>query len=155
MKILVLGLGNDILADDAFGILAVRAVEADLGDRVHAVGCSLSGIALLDVLLDFDRAIIIDAIHTRARPVGSILELAPLDLGPVLAPSPHFAGLPEMISLAKHLELDFPAEVKILAVEVADKSTIGGPMTEAVRAAISPVVARVREIVAEWEKAEG
>jgi hypothetical protein len=48
--------------------------------------------------------------------------------------------------LARKLLLPVPEEVVILAVEVADTTTLGGPMHPAVQAAVSVVVDAVREI---------
>ena len=114
MKILVLGLGNDLLGDDAAGLLAVRALKDTLtSEQATVVESSLSGIALLDHFLGYQKAAIIDAIKTGKNPPGSIMELQPEDLSEVAAPSPHYAGLPEMLALAKQLSLEFPGEIKI------------------------------------------
>ncbi|HOJ59502.1 MAG TPA: hydrogenase maturation protease [bacterium] len=151
MKPLVLGLGNDILADDAAGVLAVRAIREQWGDCVDAVECAVSGIALLDYLMDYKQAIILDAIRTGQHPPGTVLELDPAALGPVLAPSPHYAGLPEILVLAKELELTIPEEIKIFAMEVADPYTVGGEMSGAVRQAIPALVDRVERQLREWK----
>ena len=150
MKPLVLGLGNDILADDAVGVLAVRAIREKWGGVVDAVECAVSGIALLEYLVDYEKAVILDAIRTARHPPGSILELDPGALGPVLAPSPHYSGLPELLVLAKELELQFPREIKIFALEVVDPYTVGGEMSEAARQAVPALVRRVEEQLEQW-----
>jgi hydrogenase maturation protease len=145
MKTLVLGLGNELLSDDGVGIAAARSLRTGLAGHgdVDVVESSLAGLALLDLFLGYDRAIVIDAIRTRRAPPGSILELSPADLHPVAAPSPHFTGLPEMLAVARELDLRFPEDIRILAVEAEDLGTIGGGMTAAVRLAIPEVEARV------------
>lgn len=145
MKTLVLGLGNELLSDDGVGIAAARSLQIELAgvEDIDVVESSLAGIALLDLFLGYDRAIVIDAIRTRRSPPGSVIELSPADLDPVEAPSPHFTGLPEMLAVARELELDFPGDVRILAVEAEDVGTIGGGMSEAVRLAIPRVIVRV------------
>jgi hydrogenase maturation protease len=147
---IVLGLGNDLVADDAVGVLAARALKAELAGRADVVETSMHGLALLDFFLGYDRAILLDAIQTRQRPPGSVVEIPASELDPVIAPSPHFAGLPEMLALARQLQLEFPKEFRIFAVEVADPHTLGGPMTPAVRDAIPALCARVREALAAW-----
>jgi hydrogenase maturation protease len=146
MKTLVLGLGNEFLSDDGVGIAAARSLKAELAgqDEIDVVESSLAGIALLDLFLGYDRAVVIDAIRTRRSPPGSLIELSPADLDPIAAPSPHFTGLPEMLAVARELELDFPEDIRILAVEAEDLGTIGGGMSEAVELAIPRVVTRVR-----------
>ncbi len=144
-KILVIGLGNDLLSDDAVGLLALRALRDRRGEiittrEIEYVECSEHGIALLDYFLDFDQAIIVDAIATTTHPAGTILHLQPGDLGGVVAPSPHYTGLPEMIGIADQLHLHFPSEIHIYACETADTVTLGGSLTEAVLAALPSLV---------------
>jgi hydrogenase maturation protease len=146
MKTLVLGLGNELLSDDAVGLLAVRALarEVEPGDDVEIVETALSGLALLDYFIGFDRALILDSICTGRHPAGTVTEISPSDLTAVGAPSPHFAGLPELLALARRLELKFPSEIRILAVETADPYTLGGRLTPAVEQALPELVARAR-----------
>ncbi|HEY7727993.1 MAG TPA: hydrogenase maturation protease [Candidatus Eisenbacteria bacterium] len=150
MRTLILGLGNDLLSDDAIGIVVTRAlrerIPADAPD-VSLVESSLSGLALLDLFFGYDRAIVVDGIHTGRRAPGSILELTPDDLDSVVAPSPHYAGLPELLAVARNLGLPFPTEVRILAVETLDPWTIGGPLSVPVLGALDSVVDRVMKLL--------
>jgi len=149
MNILVLGLGNDLLADDAIGVLAARELEPRLGGRADVVASSLHGLALLDVLAGYDAAVLIDAVQSGERPVGTVFEMDPAALVPVPVPSPHFAGLPDMLALARRLELRFPERFRIVAVEVRDPFTIGGAMTPEVRQALPAICEDVERIVGE------
>lgn len=154
MKILVLGLGNELLCDDGVGILAARRLKKVLGPRVDVVESSLSGLALFDLLLDYDRVVVIDAVKTGLRPPGTVTRMTPADLGPVAAPSPHYAGLPEMVALADRLELGFPEEVAIYAIEVVDPHTIGGKLSPPVAQAIEDIVRIVAMHVDKWQSEE-
>ena len=136
MKTLVLGLGNDILADDAVGILAARALKERLEAVADVQETSWHGVALLELFIGYERAILLDAVMTGKHAPGTIIEINPDELSPVQGASPHFTGLPEMIAMARELELEFPKNFRIFAVEVADPHTVGGEMTPAVRDAI-------------------
>lgn len=157
MKILILGLGNDLLGDDGVGLLTVRALREELGgsEEIELVESPLSGLALLDLLIGYDRAILIDAVQTGRAPPGTIWEWPAEELGRTRAPSPHFAGLPEVLTLARALQLPFPEEIQIYAVEVADPMTIGGEVTPPVRQAIPELARRVREQVRKWIAVKG
>ncbi|MCY2952459.1 MAG: hydrogenase maturation protease [Planctomycetota bacterium] len=146
-KTLVLGLGNEILADDAVGVLVARQLKDEFAGRADVISCALHGLALLELFIGYERAILIDAIQTGKNPPGTIMELRGEDLDKVYAPSPHYAGVPEMLELAEQLELDFPKEFRIFAVEVGDMRTIGGPVTAAVAAAIPAVCERVKAVM--------
>jgi hydrogenase maturation protease len=152
VRILVLGLGNDLLADDAVGSLAVQALEPRLRGRAEVEASALHGLALLDVLDGYDAAVIVDAACTGRHPVGTVHEIDPASLERVESPSPHFAGLPEMMDLAQHLGVHFPRTLRILAVEVKDPYTVGGPITPEVEAALPELCTRVESLVGEMEK---
>lgn len=151
MSILVLGLGNDLLADDAIGPLAVLELQPRLAGRAEVTATALHGLALLDVLAGHDAAVLLDAACTGRHPVGTVFEIDPADLDAVQAPSPHFAGVPEMVELARRLELRFPQRMRIIAVEVRDPHTIGGAMTPEVRAALPELCERAVRAVGELE----
>ncbi|HBC46685.1 MAG TPA: hypothetical protein DEO84_12625 [candidate division Zixibacteria bacterium] len=152
MKTLVLGLGNELISDDGLGLLAVRKLKEENGTSAEIIECGLCGMALLDILVGFDRAIIVDAVKTGREEPGTIYELNAEDLGPVFAPSPHYSGLPELLDTAAQLGLDFPSEFKIFAMEVADPYTIGGGLTEPVAAALGNLVAKIRTQLERWER---
>jgi len=150
MKTVIIGLGNELVADDAIGVLAARALRGTIDPSVEIVETSMHGLALLDFFLGHERAILLDCIQTGQHPPGTIVEIDPDSLAPAYASSPHFSGLPEMIAIAKRMELEFPTQFKIFAVEVVDTQTLGGEMTPAVRAAIPEVCERVRTALAQW-----
>ncbi len=149
VKVVVLALGNDLLADDAVGPLAAAALAPRLAGRADVVASPLHGLALLDELAGYDGAVIVDAACTGRRPAGTVFEVDAEALAAVEGPSPHFAGVPELLALARRLELRFPARLRILAVEVRDPLTIGGAMAPEVRAALPALCDRVVRAVEE------
>lgn len=143
MKTLILGLGNELLSDDGVGIWAARALKEQCEGQAEVGESSLAGLALLELLIGYDRVILIDAVKTGRGAPGTLYELTPADLGAVMAPSPHYAGLPELMEVAKALEIEFPREIKIFAIEVEDPYTIGEGLSEPVKRALNEVVQRV------------
>jgi hydrogenase maturation protease len=151
MRTLVLGLGNELAGDDAVGILVARALRRDLEGKAEVVESSASGLALIEVLDGTDRAIVIDAIKTGRNPPGTISEMTLAQVGRVVAPSLHQAGLPELAAVAERLGLRFPAETRVLAVEVEDPYTLGAGLSQPVARAVGELVARVRDLIERWE----
>lgn len=151
MKTIVLGLGNDLLADDAVGILAAKRLEHVLDKRADVTVSNLTGLALMEVLDGYERAIVIDAVQTGNVEPGTILELTAADLSRVISPSPHYAGIPEMLALAQLLEMKFPQDIRIYAIEVQDAYTVGGGVSRPVRAALDELTERICRTVADWE----
>jgi hydrogenase maturation protease len=147
---LVLALGNDILGDDAVGLLAARRLAAALPEGIEVVEAPGGGLALLDLLEGRERALILDAILTGNFPAGTVLEFATADFAKVEAPSPHFAGLPEVLRMVEVLGIPFPSDIRILAMEVADPYEVREGLTPPVERALPALVERAREIVQSW-----
>jgi hydrogenase maturation protease len=142
----VLCLGNDLLADDAFGIEVAELIRTQV-PTVEVVEASVGGFHLLDYLQDVSRLVVVDSIQTGRSAPGTIYVLREDDVVSVPGGSPHYIGLFETLSLARTLQQPVPEEVIILAVEVADCTSMGAPLHPAVKAAV-PVAARlVRGIV--------
>ena len=144
MKPLVLGLGNELLGDDAIGILAARELAKELSGEADIVESSLSGVALLDLFVGYEKAIIIDAVKMEGFSPGTIMEFDLSELRSVRSPSPHFTGLPELIALAAEMKLHFPGEIKIFAVQADDPYTVGGAMSQPVKDALDDLVIRIK-----------
>ena len=147
---IVLGLGNDILGDDAVGLLAARRLRASLPASVDVLESAGAGLDLLDVLEGYGRALILDAIATGAHPPGTVLEFGAADFQKVVAPSPHFARLPELLQMARQLAIPFPETISVLACEVADPYQIREGLSPPADAALPALVARAERIVASW-----
>jgi hydrogenase maturation protease len=146
----VLGLGNDLLADDAFGVEVLRELRERLPPEIQTASSIASGFALLDELTGVDRMIVIDTIATgEARP-GTVHRWQENDLVAVPGGGPHYVGLFDALRLGRELGLHVPGDVVIVAVEAGDCLTIGGAMTEAVRAAMPVVIESVGELIAGW-----
>lgn len=147
--ILVLGLGNDILSDDAIGLLVARQLRCALGNHpaVEVRETTEMGLALLDFLTGREAVLLVDAIQTGAVPPGSLLELDPAGWANHTGRNPHFLGVGETLALGRQLGLPMPRRVHILAVEVADPFTLGTTLTPPLRAALPAAVHRALELL--------
>lgn len=145
----LLGLGNEILADDAFGILVAREVQRRFEGRIEVAHSSAAGYDLMEHLLGARRLLVVDTIVTgRAKP-GAISVFTADRVQPA-APggSPHFLGLCEVLAVGRKLDLDVPKETIVIAVEASDCTTVGGPMHPDVQSAMPAVVELVGRFLA-------
>lgn len=151
-KVLVLGLGNDILTDDMVGLLVAREVQARLAGEpgVAVRETTEMGLTLLDEIVDCASLILVDSVQTGVAPVGHIHELHPDDLPQVSATSPHFVGVGETLAMGRTLGLTMPEDVRIVAIEVEDPFTLGLAPTPAVAWAIPSAVERIVQLAREW-----
>lgn len=155
MKTLILCLGNGLLGDDGIGILAAGELKNELGGRADIIATGLHGAALLDIPLGQRKVIVIDAIYMTGFPPGSVIELNLDELRTVMSPSPHYTGLPELILLAEQMQLDFPEEIKIFAVEVDNPYTVGKEMSSSVVRSLGKLIPCVKAYVDWWQNGTG
>ncbi len=152
ISIRLLGLGNDILSDDAFGFVVAQQVRQLLSDEVEVVCSSAGGFHLMDDVLGASRLIVVDTVLTGAAEPGTVYVLREEDVQTFPGGSPHYVGLFETLALGRKLSLSAPQEVVIVAVEAADCLTVGGAMHPAVQAAVPVVVNLVQDVIREWQK---
>jgi hydrogenase maturation protease len=143
--VLVLGLGNDILSDDAVGLNVAREIRQHLSDadEIEVQETSEMGLSLLDYIVGFDDLVLVDAVQTGQAPAGFLHEfdVSQLNVLPIL--SPHFLGVGEVVTLGRQLGLRVPRQVKIFAIEVQDPFTVGVGMTPPLRQVLPSIASRV------------
>jgi hydrogenase maturation protease len=152
--VLVLGLGNPILRDDGVGWRVVEMVESRLclvgtaetvtTDRVRVeFDCvALGGLALMERLVGYERAVLVDAIQTRQGHPGAVYRLGLGDLPTLNADAVHDATLKAALELGRGLGAELPDDITIIAVEAADVLNFGEGLSPIVEAAV-PVAAEL------------
>ncbi len=120
MKILVVGLGNPILGDDGIGWKVAEEVKKQLPRELPvAVDClSLGGISLMEHLIGYDCAVLIDA-FVLDEPIGSILVLKLSDLPNYSAfhtTNTHDTSLQNAIELGKAMGAKLPDDVTVVGI---------------------------------------
>jgi hydrogenase maturation protease len=142
---LVLGLGNDILTDDAVGLAVVRALRSRLKDLpdVTLVECMEMGIALLDHITGYRNLVLVDSVQTGRQPPGHLHEVSPGDLSVLPRVTPHFLGIGETLRLGRQLDIPMPEEVRIFAIEVEDPFTLGEALSPSLQSALPAIIDRI------------
>ncbi len=142
-KTLVIGLGNPIASDDSVGLHVVRRLKAILAnaDHVDVKEDYWGGWRLMEQMIGYDRAIIVDAICTGAAP-GTIHLLTVGAIPTQRSPSSHEANLSTALALGRLAGAQLPADenIRILAVEAQQVRSFGYQCTPAVEAAIPRAV---------------
>jgi len=161
MKTLVLGLGNELYGDDGIGIHIVRLARESLKthqeilpdeENINFKECSLSGLALLDVIVDCDNLVIIDTIK-RTNPVtGKIRVFDVTQLRHIPGPSPHYVSVPQTIEIGKTLGLKVPTQIKIIAVEAKNMYNLGEGLSPKMKEAIPKIIQELKSLLKELHK---
>ena len=143
---IVVGLGNDIAADDGVGIATARRLDIELSDRadVDVVALPWAGFALLDVLRGRRRAALIDCLTTGRHPAGTIVRLDEDDLaGSVRLNSFHDISYPTAMALGRELGWEVPDSIAIWGIEAGVADLFSEDLTPPVAAAVTQVVNEV------------
>jgi len=143
MSTLVLGIGNPILADDGVGIKVARKLKKG-NPELEVIETSETGIALLDLIVGFDKLIIIDSIKTEKGKPGDLYKLDLEDLRPAKdLSSSHGIGIATAFELGKELGYEMPEHISIYAIGIKDNSTFGEDCTQEVEAKIPSITLQI------------
>ena len=145
MKTLILGLGNPILSDDSVGLRVARELANRFNQPdVTVMETGVAGLDFLDLLVGYDRAIIIDAIQTKEGKVGQIYRLEPEAFDATrYASTPHDVNFATALELGKKLGLALPQQIVVFAIEVENVSSFSEECTPKVESAIPVCVEKV------------
>ena len=144
-SVLVLGLGNDLLGDDAVGLHVARQVQSRL---TGFTGCAVRetmemGLALLDEIVGSEHLLLVDSIETGKALPGHIHEFDVNSLAGRRITAPHFVGIVETLELGRKLGLVMPRNVKIFAIEVRDAFTLSVTLSPDVQRAVDVAADRI------------
>ena len=148
-KVLLLGLGNDILTDDAVGLVVVQRLRDEFAGHpsIDVQETTEMGLALLDFITGYAAVVIVDSIQTGKAAPGTLHELDAGALQQITGRTPHFLGVSETLALGRKLRLAMPEQVKICAIEVGDPFTLGTELSPVLQAALAAIVERIRTVL--------
>lgn len=147
-KLIVVGIGNPILSDDGIGWRVATEVEAllALGDAMPA-GRTITvqrvcagGLALAEGLIDYDGAVIVDALLVPGGTAGAVqlcrLSELPASLN---TSSAHDLTLPAALRLLRALGARVPEDeaIRVVTIEAEDVWTFGEAFSPSVEASVA------------------
>jgi hydrogenase maturation protease len=149
-KLLVLGLGNDLLSDDGFGPAVAEACRDGLNGRpeVRVETAAVGGFHLLDLLQGHERALVVDVVRTGAHPPGTLLEW-PMARSAASGGRmrSHALDLATALAFGRAVGFSLPASVSLLVAEADDLVTLREGLTPPLRDAVPEAVRCVRRWV--------
>jgi len=159
--ILIIGLGNPILGDDGIGWKVADEVRSFLDNQMDdkspshcEVDClSVGGLSLMERMVGYDEAILIDAMQTGDLPIGSVKSLALEDI-PNRAwghlTSSHDTTLHNALAVGKQMGAHLPQSIWVIGVEtdlIFDFSDSLTPLVaEVIPVAVKMVLDRVHAL---------
>jgi hydrogenase maturation protease len=154
-RVLVAGIGNIFMGDDAFGVeVARRLVERELPPGVDVGDFGIRGMDLMYALGEgYDAAVFVDAVP-RGEPPGTLSVIEPqLDEADAATPDAHGMDPVKVLALARQLG-SVPERILIVGCEPAvamsgEEEELVGELSEPVRAAVGEAVELVESVVGE------
>jgi hydrogenase maturation protease len=153
MKTIVIGLGNPILSDDGVGWKVVEQIQSQFGNRKSEIefDClSLGGLSLMERMIGYQRAILVDSMETGQSPAGSVrvIKLAELD-NPSAghSASAHDTSLINALEAANTMGLPVPQSVEIVAIEAKNVYDFSEELSPAVAEAVPLAVIAVMDLL--------
>ena len=142
MKTIVLGVGNPILRDDGVGVHVIQQLKQQINDQNVTVDEALTGgMNLLDLILGYDKAILIDAIKIKNVQTGEVKRFSLNDFSTIHSCNPHDVSLKEAIQLAEKIgEKQIPEEIAIIGITVNSHHRFGEQLSPRVAEAVPKAV---------------
>ena len=161
MKTLIIGLGNPILGDDGVGwvvaekvqrVLAGRPLTGNDGQSIEVDCASLGGLSLMERLTGSERAILVDAIFTGTKPVGTVSQFTLSDLPDLSAghsASAHDTSLRNALNVGRGMGILLPEDenVIIVAIEAENVYDFSQDLSPAVAEAVPQAIQAVLELI--------
>lgn len=151
MSILVLGLGNLVMTDDALGgrVIEVLKQRFEFPGQVELLDGGTLGLDLLPRLEGIDKLLVVDALEMDAEP-GMIFRLADDEVPRAFANklSVHQMGLQDLLAVAE-LQGHLPAELVVWGAQSASIE-MGTELSETLTPALEKIVAAVVRELAGW-----
>jgi len=149
VRTLVLGIGNPILGDDGIGFHIAQELAKEIKDEnIGVKDTSVNGLNLLELIVGYDKLIVIDAIMTEEAKAGEIYRLKPRSSSETAwsTISLHHLNLATTIEIGERLfPKEMPGEVIIFAIGAQEVTEVTGEMTARVKEAIPRVINLVLE----------
>jgi len=161
MKTLIIGLGNPILGDDGVGWVVAEKVQAALSNPQSTitnpqsieVDCaSLGGLSLMERLTGSERVILVDAIFTGQKPVGTVSQFSLNELPDLSAghsASPHDTSLRNALQVGRGMDIRLPKDedVIIIAIEAEAVYDFSQELSPAVAAGVPVAMEKVLDLI--------
>jgi hydrogenase maturation protease len=149
-KTIILGVGNPILRDDGVGIHVAEELKKQIKKPDIKIDTAFTGgMNLLDMMIDHDRAILIDAVKMKNRKIGDIELFNMNELSAFHTGNPHDVSLPQALELARKLgEKRIPRDIRIVGINIGELSCeFGENLSNEIKKAVPKAVDIVKKEV--------
>jgi len=150
-KILVLGIGNEILKDDGIGPKIVKKLQNFLpSSNIDYATSMVGGMETIGIMKGYKKAIIIDGIMTGENLPGTVYFMKyPLNRSTLHLSNAHDISFDMSVKLARELEVPFPESICIIAIEIQEDRVFGESLTDVLQKKYSEIFNSVANTIQE------
>lgn len=132
-RILILGLGNEILSDDGIGPRLVKDLARKIRRKdIEFETASCGGLDIMEYIQGYSKVIFIDAIRTLNGNPGDIFYFNPSDFRETSnLSSLHDVNFITALHLGNNLDMDLPSDLTIIAIEIIEDREFSDKLTPA------------------------
>ncbi|MGA1819373.1 MAG: hydrogenase maturation protease [Thermoplasmatota archaeon] len=152
MTTIIVGIGNPILGDDGVGIHAARKLKEVLKDRDIVIEEAYTGgMNLLDIIVGYDRAVLVDAVSVDDLGIGEVIVLE--DAGAMSSAhsaNPHDVSFPEALEVARKMgEKRIPEEIVLVGINIRTSLDFNDELSVEVEESVSVALEVIKEMLEE------
>ena len=163
-KIIIIGLGNPILGDDGVGCRVIHNFQQRFippqwalseENSIDIDSLAVGGIGLMENLVGYDYAIIVDAIQTNTRPQGTVLLLSIGELQNISTShtgSSHDMNFTTALKLGQEMGLHLPKDIFLVGIEAQSVYDFSDQLSKEIERAIPKAEKYIYEILNSLEK---
>jgi hydrogenase maturation protease len=150
-NILMLGLGSDILMDDGIGTKLMWHFEKALCDtRIRFETNLVGGMDIIELIRDYNKVIILDAIKTPDGIPGTVYLFSPENFRETLHLSvSHDITFLTALKLADSLGIKITHHIFIIAIEIEEYLTLGDHYSYQVNKKYNNIIKEVEAMINE------
>ncbi len=147
-KLLVLGMGSEILMDDGVGSrLADKLREENLPPGFHVETSNIGGLELLEIIKDYDQLIILDGMR-GGRNVGDLYFFSPENFRETLHLSTkHDASFLNALKVGEYVGYNLPRSINIVGIEVEEDRCFGECFSDNLEERIDYIYNEIKKLV--------
>lgn len=151
-KAALVGFGNDLHGDDAIGLIVARHIYDYLEDReaIDLLELSSSDFVVMERLIGYGRAVIVDALVTEEAEVGRVTRVDLPESSGYCCGSPHAGGLSAALGLARKLGLAVPSPIAVYGIGIRQPPSFADSLSEELAARIPEIVESITRAEAGW-----
>lgn len=152
-RIIVLGIGNVLWADEGFGVRCVEALQSryEFAPHVQLIDGGTQGLYLIQHVQAASHLLIFDAIDYGLAP-GTLRLIENDDVPRFMGAkkmSLHQTGFQEVLMLAQLTER-YPSQVLLIGCQPQEIDDYGGSLRPQIKAMIEPALAHALEKLQQW-----